>query len=264
MTSNLEEDTVLNKLSIQVSLDGFSFLIQDKNTNNTLESKHYNYKNVSTPEAAHIEIQGIFEQERALQQAFSTVTVLYINELFTFIPKSLFYKEKLSDYLKFNTKVLKTDFVAYDELPNLELVNVYIPFTNINNYFFDKFGSFSYFHYLTPLAHEVMHTSSGTEPEAVAYFHKAHFDLIIHQGDKLVLINTFSYSNPEDVLYYLLFSFEQLQLNPGKIQLTVKGNIKTSDPNYTLIFKYIRHVICLNDGEKNLDYLLKSLDNAHY
>ena len=42
-------------------------------------------------------------------------------------------------YLKYSIKVLENDFVTFDELNNCDIVNVYIPFVNINNFLIDQF-----------------------------------------------------------------------------------------------------------------------------
>ena len=39
----------------------------------------------------------------------------------TLVPAAVFEEEHLSDYLKYNTKIFKTDFITYDVIKNEDL-----------------------------------------------------------------------------------------------------------------------------------------------
>src|SRR5699024_1618624 len=82
------------------------------------------------------------------------VEVTYAHALYAMVPSSYFDKDHLSDYLKFNVRLLPTDELNYDELEEMEAKMVYVPFTNINNYLFDNFGSFTYRHFSTGFIEE--------------------------------------------------------------------------------------------------------------
>jgi hypothetical protein len=56
------------------------------------------------------------------------------------------------------------------------------------------------------------------------------------------LFNSFEYQTPEDFIYYLLFTAEQLSLNPEIFQLELLGTITRNDPYYAMAYKYIRNV----------------------
>ena len=46
----------------------------------------------------------------------------------------------------------------------------------------------------------------------------------------------------EDLLYYTLFSFEQLKLSAESIEVTVFGTIEKEDEYFNLLYEYIRNV----------------------
>ena len=45
-----------------------------------------------------------------------------------------------------------------------------------------------------------------------------------------------------DVLYYIMFSIEQFELNPLTLKLFISANRKTDDGLFTALKKYIKHV----------------------
>ena len=155
----------------------------------------------------------------------------------------ILFSINISSIQNFLEKLLQTDFIAYDELEAHGLVNVYIPYANINNYFFERFGSFTYNHSASVLIDKVLNSSTDlAEPRLTAHFNESTFDLVITKGKKLLLANTFTYYNAEDVLYYVLFCIEQFSLDAEKNTLHLAGNIQVEDEKYALLYKYIRHI----------------------
>ncbi|RXG32807.1 DUF3822 family protein [Leeuwenhoekiella marinoflava] len=230
-------------LSIQVSLDGFSFYIKDTVTNTLVACQEYFFKNSGTPQKSLEEIQKVFSTTPSLNHTFKEVVVIYANELFAIVPKVMFNEQNLTDYLKFNTKILKTDFIVYDEIEELDLINVYVPYANINNFFFDHFGTFTYYHSQSILIKNILSQTSSTDnAEIFIQVSPQAIDLISYQKKKLLLNNHFKYETPDDFVYYILFCFEQLQLSTETTKLWLNGSITEEDATYKLIYEYVRDI----------------------
>lgn len=236
--------TNFNKLSIQVSLNGLSFCVLHTITNEITALRHFSFEDVTNPIQLEKEIIRIFEEEASLlHQDFESVTVSHINSLSTFVPKPLFSDKHLADYLKYNNKILPTDYITFDVITNNDMVNVYIPYVNINNLFFEKYGAFHYKHFATILLENIFQMTTASE-EATVYVHvqKTHFEIVAIQQKKLLFYNSFEYASSEDFIYYLLFTLEQIELNTNTLQLYFLGDIDKSDVLYTVTYTYVRHV----------------------
>ena len=133
-------------LSIQVSLSGLSFFVLDNDKNQVIDLIHTAFEKTHTPQELLDQLVHHFNTHKVLQQPFSKTTLIHDNEMVTLVPSALFEEEYLSDYLKYNTKIFKTDFITYDVIKNDDIMIVYVPFVNINNYIFERFGSFEYKH----------------------------------------------------------------------------------------------------------------------
>ena len=235
------------KLVIQVSMNGLSFTTIDKISNKPLALHTITMGKV----IANTRIEDLFNQAfdsyPELKVSYDDVVIIHHNNLSTFVPTALFDEEYLGSYLQFNTKVFETDFFAFDELPNYEMNTVYIPYVNMNNYFIDQFGSFEYKHSNTILVQKLLDLSKNDEERKMyVHIHESHFEIIVVQNQKLILFNSFDYSTPEDLLYYILFTAEQLQLNPEKFSLELLGKISEWDSLYSIIYTYVRHVRLLD------------------
>lgn len=254
-TKNNIDYTNFNKLSIQISLNGLSFCILDSVSNKITALQHFHFENVTNPLQLEKEVTAILDEHATLlNQPFETVTVSHVNTLSTFVPKPLFSDKHLADYLKYNNKILPNDYMTFDVIANNDMVNVYIPYVNINNLFFERYGAFHYKHFATILLENIFQLVPPTE-EATVYVHvqKKHFEIVVIQQKKLLFYNSFEYSSSEDFIYFLLFTLEQLELNANTLQLYFLGVIDKSDVLYTVTYTYVRHVDFL-DKKYSFDF----------
>lgn len=242
VTNNTHNILTNQELSIQLSLSGLSFCILNTDTNTITYLQHVDFSK-KTPSDLLDTVKHEFNTNSNLQQDFSKLTVIHENEWSTLVPKPLFNEDNLADYLKFNTKILKTDFITFDDINQNDSVNVYVPFTNINNYLFDKFGSFTYKHFSTVLIEQLLTLEKNSNTSKVyVNVNTESFEVIAFNTGKLTLYNTFNYQTKEDFIYYLLFTFEQLQLNPETVELVFLGNLNKEHPIYKIAYKYVRYV----------------------
>lgn len=229
-------------LSIQVSLSGLSFCVLNTDSNTILFFKQLRFDKKFTPANTLDKLVHCFNTEEVLQQSFKSVKIIYENELSSLVPKPLFNKDYMADYLKFNSKILRTDYITYDAILANDSINVYVPYVNINNYIYDRFGAFEFKHFSTVLIESILtlekHSSST---KMYANVCESHFEIIVVENNKLKLYNTFEYSTKEDFIYYILFTAEQLQLNPEEFQLLLIGDINTEDDLYKIAFNYVRN-----------------------
>jgi hypothetical protein len=133
--------------------------------------------------------------------------------------------------------------VTHDPIDRHQLNVIYVPFVNINNYFFETFGSFQYYHAASILLGS-LDKLDATKVANKAYLHvqEDHFDLIILKNGKLALCNSYPFKTPEDLVYYALFAFEQTNLNPDTIETEVLGQIDSTDKNFEILYTYIRNI----------------------
>ncbi|WP_322287596.1 DUF3822 family protein [Aquimarina sp. 2201CG5-10] len=242
-TTNSTTDNTVYTLSIQVSLNGLSFCtVNEELQISALE--HENFGVQLSPEQVLSKIKYYFDHNEHLKQNFSAVEVIYQNDLYTFVPKALFDEQLLKEYLKYNIKVLENDFITYDILERHDLVTVYVPYANINNFFFETFGTFTYKHSATVLIDNLLAQQKNTEKATVfVNMYAQSFDLVVIEKGKLVLSNTYKCETKEDFLYYLLFTAEQLELNPEEFTLVFLGDIAEDSDYYKLGYQYVRHIV---------------------
>ncbi|PHS52249.1 MAG: hypothetical protein COB01_08160 [Lutibacter sp.] len=237
---NLQE----NHLSIQLSLDGFSFYIFNKIQNELGVFAIYEFENNSISPYKHLElVEQLFDQDDLLQVKYDSVSVTHFNNLVTQVPQPFFNKDNLANYLQNTVKVLENDFITYDEVMNTEIINVYIPFVNINNFLLDKYGVFIYKHSSTILIEKLLNNYKNLDGDfCFVNVSKNNFEIVVLKNKKLELFNSFNFNTKEDFIYYILFTAEQLNLNPEELNLVLLGEIEKESELFTTLYQYIRNI----------------------
>ena len=260
-------DKVYKKLSIQVATNGLSFCVFDTLNNTVIAVKSINV-NVFDANIKSEELFGtIFNENEELRTKYDEIMIIHSNNLSTFVPTALFDEEYLGSYLQYNTKVFESDFFAFDTLEKFEINNVFIPYININNFFIDQFGAFDYKHSSTILVSKLFDFCNKNDDSKKMFVHldKTNFEIVIIQNQQLILYNSFNYKTPEDFIYYILFTAEQLNLNPENFELELLGKITETDDYFKIAYKYIRNVSLfdVNDLRWN-NYFTEAENREHY
>ena len=235
------EVTSKRKLSIQFSLDGFSFCTTNTH-NEVIEFSSYSFsKTKNSPELILEKLQDIFKKEKSLQYDFETVTVIHQNNLNTLVPNEYFKKDALKSYLKYSIKTIASDLITFDELDFMNSKNVYVPYVNINNFLFQNFGEFEYKHYSSVMLEKLFSIATN---DICCYIHvsKSTFDIVIIKNSNLQFFNVFEYKTKEDFMYYVLFTLEQLDLSTEETLVSILGDMEEDSDLFRLMYTYIRNI----------------------
>jgi hypothetical protein len=223
-------------LSIQLGISHFSYCL----LNNTTFTYEY-AKKYSLSSAVNIatEITEIINNDAIIKAEFSSQSVAFVNFPSTLVPTSLYKKEAAETLLAFNTEVngkVLTDNILSQKSHLIYAVPESI-LTIVSN-FFPKAKQKAQ---ESILIQQYSQLNTNIE-KAYLYLNEQKVNITIFKGDKLIFNNTFEYLTKEDLLYYTLFSFEQLKLSPESIDVTVFGTIEKEDEYFNLLYAYIRNI----------------------
>ena len=258
--SNISERNLV--LSIQVGLNGLSFLVLDFFAKKVELIRDIEFSEKITPQQLLKNLIEEFDSIDLLNENFTKIQVIHDNEVQTLVPSALFEEANLSDYLKFNAKIFKNDFITYDAITNQEIMSVYVPYVNVNNYIFEKFGSFEYKHSSTVIIDKVLQIEKNIKEKSLyVNIEKSNIDILVISSNSLIFYNKFNYNTKEDFIYFILFTIEQLELNPEKLNCKFLGSILNDDELFKIAYKYIRNVSIVSF--KKMNYF-KNKNTKHF
>ena len=179
--------------------------------------------------------------ENDLKLEYSSSCVSYKNFPTTLIPNELFDKEKKHLYLDFlceNTENIKLDISKKINCTAVYSIEDKLSQTiqQIQPNIKEKNST------IVKICQLIKQYSHIKEKTAFLFVYTNKININIIEKESLIFQNYFKISNETDVLYFILFCFEQLNLDPNSIELYLFGNIERGDENYSLLYKYIRNI----------------------
>ena len=223
-------------LSIQLGISHFSYCLLNTTTFTYDYAKKYS---LSSKEDITTEITEIINNDAIIKADFSSQSVAFVNFPSTLVPNILYKEEEAELLLAFNTEVngkILTDNILSQKAHLIYAVPESI--VSIVSNFFPKAKQKAQ---ESILIQQYSQLNTDTE-KAYLYLNEHKVGITIFKGDQLIFNNTFDYTTKEDLLYYSLFSFEQLKLSPESIDVTVFGTIEKEDEYFNLLYDYIRNV----------------------
>ncbi|MDX2171560.1 MAG: DUF3822 family protein [Bacteroidota bacterium] len=207
-------------------------------------------------------LQFIFSNYQLIKN-YNKVYINILNTHFTLIPNAFKNENSNTELLQFGTGLMKPNHTIEKPINNL---------------------TFCY-----TVEHELKHFLEKTFPIAIinhsgvislSLFNSLpsinNFDIFISinfgfveisikQNNDLHFYNVFNYQSNEDIIYYLLFTVEQLNLNPLTIKVAIAGQIETTDHLIISLKKYIKHInFIINEASIFSSNELKSIPNHFY
>ena len=231
-------------LTVQLSFHGLSFCILDAERHKYISLASYTFqRNIKA--GLIDQIEQVIESNDLLKEKFKSSRVIVESPDFTFIPEPLFEKEKASLYLEFNNNVESDNTQIFsDKLINLEAYNVYAVPNMLVDAWQTYFPEAAVSHFLSSLIESLLirYKNIPVENRLFAYVRSHYFDIVFIDGNRLKYCNSFMYRSKEDLAYFLIFVFEQLQLNPENVCLKLMGEIVKASVSFDFLYRYIRNI----------------------
>lgn len=257
--------THLQKISISLRPDGFSFVIQAVDTEKLLAVFHKNIDATIQNLQYILALQDFFAHD-LLQQTFQRVTIVYVSPKITIIPSALYSPDTLSLFFQTNHVLVPNEVVLHYKLKQTEGYLVFSIPQPILDVCYSTFGKQVY---IIPQAAPFLESSSIQNkllPQKQVYvsLENSFFDIAVLEGQKILLYNTFEYANNNDYIYFVMNVFEQLQLHPMEQKIVLSGIISKASHYYESTCMFISHVHIVEPSQSHKDFLQYPFEHAAY
>ncbi|MCB0531292.1 MAG: DUF3822 family protein [Lewinellaceae bacterium] len=192
-------------------------------------------------EQAEREVRTILKQEPIFQLPFGQKHVALSHPNITLIPRRLFQHGKLPDY--FHLVLPPGEYMySYEELPEFDAYLVCATEKSQARLFSDFFPDARFRHNVTPVLRYVRKLAAVSEHTVFVNLRAKMAQIAVLERQNLLFFNTFHFSTPSDLLYYVLLAYDQFRLNPMQKPLTLAGNILKDSELYRILFRFVREV----------------------
>ncbi|ABG59918.1 DUF3822 family protein [Cytophaga hutchinsonii] len=236
-------------LSFQVNFELFRICIVDGDSNRCLFLEDYTLADIYTTNDLLEQLDILFEDHILIKAGFwKSITVGFKNTQFSLIPEALFEKDYLKEYLTLNTTLDREPDEEYHfyKQRQTEAVNVFATNQRLTSWFNKTYPlkQVRYVHHTASMIEGIMLQKDKNAAEKSVFIQVEQYFLtiIVKQGKKLIFCNSFTFNTSEDFVYFILFVFDQLELNPEKCPVVVFGEITHDSESFSKLYKYIRHL----------------------
>ena len=256
-------------LSIELSPRVISFCVLD-----TLSNKYIAlYEEAIVDEGlgkATGQLLSLLQTHELLSSKYKSYSVIVVTEQFTTVPAAIFDSAKARAFLDFNIEGVESSEQAIevlsDKMKSADAHSVYpLPGEMLVN-MRSALEGVTIIHHTTCLVDTVLKIYKNQNRE-ICFLHiqDGIFSIVVVKGNDLRYCNNFLYNSTEDLVYYTLFVFEQLKLNPETADTVLIGEIDKNSPEYAMLYTYIRNLrfIDRNQGFA-YSYVMDDLPSQHH
>ena len=227
------EESVQQVLSVRIGERHFSYAIANR-TGTELYSLAYYTVDETTGEI----LAEIFSRHQELHNPFYGVQVSYDHPGSLLVPFQYHNANSARNLLDTMYGVTAQTSVISEAVSEWQLYNVYAVPSDVHDWISRKLPACKYRHNYT-LGVSVMPAS--TADRLLIDFNSDDFSFIAVKQGKLLIAQTFSYTTPEDILYYLLKTCNQFSLSREEVQLMISGLIEKESQLFRELYQYFLH-----------------------
>jgi len=214
-------------LSVQIGLKNISYYIININTRNV----EY-FKKIATD-------KEIINADEILKLNFTYSSIVFVNFPFTLIPNELFIEKDSKELLEMTNDVY--DIIKSDKINEIDAHLIYSIPDEINDLVFTFFPNSKQYAQQSILIKQFKELDNKDD-NAYLYINDNVLNIFVLKNQKLIFNNSFNFESTTDILYFTLFSFEQLKLDTETVNLKLYGEIIKNDEIHQLLYEYIRYI----------------------
>jgi hypothetical protein len=233
------------RLFILVGRESLQYCILDTEKNTFIALADYRMPAPPrSPEIFYTQLGLLLSEDEMLLKKYPSVVIGIDTPLHTLIPAPLFDPGRVTEYLEFNFRLPEGCQVRSDRVEEIDAYNIYGFLQQPANIISGNFSEAAVVHRSSALIKAVYQLYKINPQLSGIFLHarEQFIDLIFFEGSRPAFFNSFPCQSKEDLLYFTLYTFEQLKLRPDAVQLFLSGNIDPGTDSYLLLEQYIREI----------------------
>ena len=228
--SNFDSNQISNfHLSIELSSSSLSYCI--------IDTQKYRCLLLSFQKLETDNLLEIFSNDDYLSQNFKSKSISFVNFANTLVPFELYEKKDKENLFALNHEL--NDEVLLEDNLREEIINLHA----VPKLFFQTIKNILPDAALRSQSSILINnfTNLNLKVETMFLYLKDSFvNIVVTKGKNLLFQNKFNYVTKEDLLFYVLFSIQELNFSNENINTIVYGNV--TEDEFSILYDYIRNI----------------------
>lgn len=226
-------------LSIRLRSDGLSF-----SAYNPLETGSFFYRETEFERTRPFmdNLKDFFFENELLGYSFRQIHLLCEATPYTLVPKEAYDGGQAKAFLNFNFSSAPTHALS-NLLKEQDVEVVFGVEEELYEFCCRSLLNPHFVHHITPLLAYWRKTSlTASAKQLSADIHGKQLDIVCFEQGKLIFANTFRFEHLNDILYYILYVWKQLEMDQQNDQLRIAGKPEIRMRITEVLRNYIRYV----------------------
>ena len=228
--SSFDSNQISNlHLSIELSYSSLSYCI--------IDTQKYRCLLLSSQKLETDNLLEIFSNDDYLSQNFKSKSISFVNFANTLVPFELYEKKDKENLFALNHEL--NDEVLLEDNLREEIINLHA----VPKLFFQTIKNILPEAALRSQSSILINnfTNLNLKVETMFLYLKDSFvNIVVTKGKNLLFQNKFNYVTKEDLLFYVLFSIQELNFSNEDINTIVYGSV--TEDEFSILYDYIRNI----------------------
>ena len=242
------------KLAIQFTRGGLSFAILD-----TVRRKYVVFKNLlfddSLPLSEEDQVKRFLERDIYLSKSYKSSGFIFATSNASLVPNDLWTPDSEKDFFTFSNLLPETHLLLSNNIQGIDAKMVFSFPRNLYDALEDHQNEFKIIHQSCPLIENALRSGghSGKLSRVFINIYPDFMDAAALINGKFELYNSFQWKSKEDLIFYILYVYEQFGLKALQADLVISGYIEKDSETITKLKQFLPNVI-FDSFNKNFTY----------
>jgi Protein of unknown function (DUF3822) len=236
-----QKATLSYELNVLVGSDSIYYVVNDAQLNVlALKSFHFDQRTDSSAAAG---LKSAFFDDALLKEPYRSTKIVFTTPHFTLIPTKFYDENQHAAYFENLTELIGFDQIVVDPIKSIDVQNIYLADSQLIGAAKAVLPNAQHHHIFTSLIlgfQKIAEHRGGHQ--VFANIRDGQLQILFFDGRDLIFANSFAFRTPQDVIYFLLNTYEQFKLNPDAIPLSISGSLTEHSDIFKYIYRYIRNV----------------------
>jgi len=218
-------------------------MILDTRSSKFIAFKNYWFETPIDKTQLSDQIRNLINTENYLTQPFQSVQFLYVAPISVLIPSALFKKEDPGMYFNHSTILSAKDTIIFRKISSLDSYLLFPIPTDLTDQITFMLKDVQIICQGQPLIDEVIGELANKDASSVyANITPGYADILVVQAGKLTLYNTFAINSTDDLVFFLLYLYDQFSLSQEECPLSLSGYIEMYSGALEMLQQYIKQI----------------------
>ena len=231
-------------LSIRLSTDGFSFSIYNPLSSNDFFYQKYD---INAQHSMAANVKQFINDTQAIKNNFRRVNIFIASNRYTSIPLDFFNEANMESIYYQNVTKENNEIVLCNMLSRSNIAIVFSIDKLTHLYFSEQFPAARFYATVSPITEDFSFKSKqGNSNKLYANIRGNHIDLFAFCKGRLLFLNSFKTTCSEDICYYILNVWKQLNYDQERDELHIYGNTQMRKETSEKLQEFLKHIFIIN------------------